>query len=64
MVQVHLRLRPDDAALLKRLALERDQTISAVVTALLRLHCRRSGMIVSTPEEVQDSASRNHERRC
>jgi len=28
MVQVHLRLRPDDAALLKRLALERDQTIS------------------------------------
>ncbi len=62
MVQVHLRLRPDDAALLKRLALERDQTISAVVTALLRLHCRRSGM--TTPEEARDSASPNHQGRC
>ena len=35
-VQVHLRLRESDALILRRLAAERDQTISAVVRGLLR----------------------------
>lgn len=35
-VQIHLRLSPDDAALLRRIAAQRDQTISGAIRYLLR----------------------------
>jgi hypothetical protein len=38
--QVHLRLLPQDTALLRRLAEERDQTLSATVRYLVRKEYR------------------------
>ena len=39
-IQVHLRLNESDIRLLKRLAAERDQTVSATVRFLLRHYLR------------------------
>lgn len=49
-VQVHLRLPGPDAELLRRLALERDQTISAIVRLLLKpLHAAARRADTSVP---------------
>ena len=39
--QIHIRMRTEDAALLRQLAVSRDQTLSAVVRFLLHYHLRR-----------------------
>jgi len=44
-VQVHLWLRASDAADLKELALERDQTVSSMVRTILRFYRRATGVV-------------------
>ena len=46
--QVHLRLRPSDVLMLKRLSRERDQTLAATVRFLLH-HYQRTSTSKSAP---------------
>jgi hypothetical protein len=54
-VHLHLRLRTADAELLRRIAEERDQTMSAVVRWLLRQHYR-SQVLGQEPTRQLDKA--------
>jgi hypothetical protein len=52
-VQVHLRLRQQDAEALRILATDRDQTVSAAVRFLLRFH-RQALLTASTRQTIKD----------